>query len=153
MESFRHRCCGNEERKKDDYDQLVHDRWMAPAVRGFSPKLSWRNSTFERQPLHRHPHQKSNHHQRHPRFLASFSTALAMTGQTRISLYFSTVLVRWIETSWTTHPLLIAFSTAGDTHISFKKLGKALKLPQTAVLSLRAPEQYLSCLAPISSND
>jgi hypothetical protein len=30
---------------------------------------------------------------------------------------------------------------AGDTHISFTKLGKALKLPQTAVLSLRAPEQ------------
>lgn len=29
----------------------------------------------------------------------------------------------------------------GDTHIPFAKLGKQLKLPQTAVLALRAPEQ------------
>ena len=29
----------------------------------------------------------------------------------------------------------------GDTHIPFSKLGKSLKLPQTAILALRAPEQ------------
>ena len=114
---------------------------MAPTVRDFSPNPSWQNSTFERQPRHRPPYQKSNHHQRHPRFLASFSTALAMTEQTRICLYFSTVLVCWIETSQSVSHLLTAFSIAGDTHISFTKLGKALRLPQTAVLSLRAPEQ------------
>jgi hypothetical protein len=114
---------------------------MAHTVRDFSPNPSWRNSTFERQPRHRPRHQKSNHHQRHPRFRASFSTALVMTGQTRISLYFFTASVCWIETSQSASHLLTAFSTAGDTHISFKNLGKALKLPQTAVLSLRAPEQ------------
>ena len=31
--------------------------------------------------------------------------------------------------------------TIGDTHIPFSKLGKSLRLPQTAVLALRAPEQ------------
>ena len=30
----------------------------------------------------------------------------------------------------------------GDTHIPFSKLGKSLKLPQTAILALRAPEQW-----------
>ena len=29
----------------------------------------------------------------------------------------------------------------GDTHIPFSKLGKSLKLPQTAILALCAPEQ------------
>ena len=29
----------------------------------------------------------------------------------------------------------------GDTHIPFSKLGKTLKLPQTAILALCAPEQ------------
>ena len=31
--------------------------------------------------------------------------------------------------------------TTGDTHIPFSKLGKSLKLPQTAILALQAPEQ------------
>lgn len=30
---------------------------------------------------------------------------------------------------------------AGDTHLPFAKLGKSLKLPQTAILALRAPQQ------------
>ena len=29
----------------------------------------------------------------------------------------------------------------GDTHVPFSKLGRSLKLPQTATLALRAPEQ------------
>ncbi|KAF8802354.1 hypothetical protein BYT27DRAFT_7112696 [Phlegmacium glaucopus] len=37
--------------------------------------------------------------------------------------------------------LLILLHGLGDTHIPFSKLGKSLKLPQTAVLALRAPEQ------------
>ncbi|KAJ7594191.1 hypothetical protein C8J56DRAFT_926154 [Mycena floridula] len=37
--------------------------------------------------------------------------------------------------------LLILLHGLGDTHIPFSKLGKSLNLPQTAVLSLRAPEQ------------
>ncbi|PPQ65971.1 hypothetical protein CVT24_011188 [Panaeolus cyanescens] len=37
--------------------------------------------------------------------------------------------------------LLIMLHGLGDTHIPFSKLGKTLKLPQTAVLALRAPEQ------------
>ena len=36
------------------------------------------------------------------------------------------------------------FDFLGDTHIPFAKLGKQLKLPQTATLSLRAPEQYVA---------
>lgn len=32
--------------------------------------------------------------------------------------------------------------TVGDTHIPFAKLGRQLKLPQTATLTLRAPEKY-----------
>jgi len=37
--------------------------------------------------------------------------------------------------------LLILLHGLGDTHIPFSKLGKSLKLPQTAILALRAPEQ------------
>ncbi|KAF9530521.1 Alpha/Beta hydrolase protein, partial [Crepidotus variabilis] len=37
--------------------------------------------------------------------------------------------------------LLILLHGLGDTHVPFSKLGKSLKLPQTAVLSLRAPQQ------------
>ncbi|CAA7269901.1 unnamed protein product [Cyclocybe aegerita] len=37
--------------------------------------------------------------------------------------------------------LLILLHGLGDTHVPFSKLGKSLKLPQTAVLALRAPEQ------------
>jgi hypothetical protein len=33
------------------------------------------------------------------------------------------------------------YNLTGDTHIPFSKLSKSLKLPQTAVLALRAPEQ------------
>ena len=29
----------------------------------------------------------------------------------------------------------------GDTHLPFGKLGRSFKLPQTATLALRAPEQ------------
>ena len=67
---------------------------MAPTVRDFSPKPSWRNSTFERQPRHQPPYRKSNHHQTHPRFLAR--------GQT---LYFSTVLMCqcWSGTTFVCH--------------------------------------------------
>jgi len=36
--------------------------------------------------------------------------------------------------------LLILLHGLGDTHLPFAKLGKSLKLPQTAILSLRAPE-------------
>ena len=31
--------------------------------------------------------------------------------------------------------------STGDTHAPFAKMGRQLKLPQTAILSLRAPEQ------------
>jgi len=37
--------------------------------------------------------------------------------------------------------LLILLHGLGDTHVPFSKLGKSLKLPQTAILALRAPEQ------------
>ncbi|PPQ90309.1 hypothetical protein CVT25_007894 [Psilocybe cyanescens] len=37
--------------------------------------------------------------------------------------------------------LLILLHGLGDTEIPFSKMGKSLKLPQTAVLALRAPEQ------------
>jgi len=37
--------------------------------------------------------------------------------------------------------LLILLHGLGDTHLPFSKLGHSLKLPQTAVLALRAPEQ------------
>ncbi|KAF5376085.1 hypothetical protein D9615_007731 [Tricholomella constricta] len=37
--------------------------------------------------------------------------------------------------------LLILLHGLGDTHLPFTKLGRQLKLPQTAVLALRAPEQ------------
>ncbi|TFK19244.1 hypothetical protein FA15DRAFT_760156, partial [Coprinopsis marcescibilis] len=37
--------------------------------------------------------------------------------------------------------LLILFHGLGDTHIPFAKLGRTLKLPQTAILALRATEQ------------
>ncbi|KAK7461087.1 hypothetical protein VKT23_009016 [Stygiomarasmius scandens] len=37
--------------------------------------------------------------------------------------------------------LLILLHGLGDTHIPFSKLGRQFKLPQTAVLALRAPEQ------------
>jgi len=37
--------------------------------------------------------------------------------------------------------LLILLHGLGDTHIPFSKLGRQLKLPQTAILALRAPEQ------------
>jgi hypothetical protein len=32
----------------------------------------------------------------------------------------------------------------GDTHVPFSKLGRSFKLPQTATLALRAPEQYVT---------
>ncbi|KAK7042452.1 hypothetical protein R3P38DRAFT_2890569 [Favolaschia claudopus] len=37
--------------------------------------------------------------------------------------------------------LLILLHGLGDTHIPFSKLGRQLKLPQTAVLAIRAPDQ------------
>ncbi|THU87358.1 hypothetical protein K435DRAFT_867368 [Dendrothele bispora CBS 962.96] len=37
--------------------------------------------------------------------------------------------------------LLILLHGLGDAHIPFSKLGKQFKLPQTAVLAIRAPEQ------------
>ncbi|KAJ3868917.1 hypothetical protein EV359DRAFT_60271 [Lentinula novae-zelandiae] len=37
--------------------------------------------------------------------------------------------------------LLVLFHGLGDTHIPFAKLGRQLKLPQTATLTLRAPEK------------
>lgn len=37
--------------------------------------------------------------------------------------------------------LLILLHGLGDTHLPFTNLGRQLKLPQTAVLALRAPEQ------------
>lgn len=37
--------------------------------------------------------------------------------------------------------LLILLHGLGDTHIPFFKLGRQLKLPQTAVLAVRAPDQ------------
>ncbi|KAF8635578.1 hypothetical protein AX15_000228 [Amanita polypyramis BW_CC] len=37
--------------------------------------------------------------------------------------------------------LLIILHGLGDTHVPFAKMGRQLKLPQTAILSLRAPEQ------------
>ena len=35
-------------------------------------------------------------------------------------------------------------TTTGDTHLPFARLGRQLKLPQTATLALRAPEQCAS---------
>lgn len=40
--------------------------------------------------------------------------------------------------------LLIFFHGLGDAHIPFTKLGRSFNLPQTAILSLRAPELYVS---------
>ncbi|KAJ3985834.1 hypothetical protein F5890DRAFT_1564612 [Lentinula detonsa] len=37
--------------------------------------------------------------------------------------------------------LLVLLHGLGDTHVPFAKLGRQLKLPQTAVLALRAPEK------------
>ncbi|KAJ6613590.1 hypothetical protein B0H10DRAFT_216783 [Mycena sp. CBHHK59/15] len=37
--------------------------------------------------------------------------------------------------------ILIFLHGLGDTHVPFSKLGRQLKLPQTAVLALRAPDQ------------
>ncbi|KAK2460793.1 hypothetical protein APHAL10511_007263 [Amanita phalloides] len=37
--------------------------------------------------------------------------------------------------------ILIILHGLGDTHVPFAKMGRQLKLPQTAILSLRAPEQ------------
>ncbi|KAF8892906.1 hypothetical protein BD779DRAFT_1507669 [Infundibulicybe gibba] len=37
--------------------------------------------------------------------------------------------------------LLVLLHGLGDTHVPFSKLGRQLKLPQTAILALRAPEQ------------
>ncbi|TFY77233.1 hypothetical protein EWM64_g6778 [Hericium alpestre] len=37
--------------------------------------------------------------------------------------------------------LILLHGLAGDTHAPFSKLGRSLKLPQTATLTLRAPEQ------------
>ncbi|TFY66811.1 hypothetical protein EVG20_g4269 [Dentipellis fragilis] len=37
--------------------------------------------------------------------------------------------------------LLILLHGLGDTHVPFSKLGRSFKLPQTATLALRAPEQ------------
>jgi hypothetical protein len=34
--------------------------------------------------------------------------------------------------------------TPGDTHVPFSKLSRSFKLPQTATLALRAPEQYVT---------
>ena len=51
-------------------------------------------------------------------------------------------LVRQLPTFGSGCEKLMVFVTSpGDTHIPFSKLGKSLKLPQTAVLALRAPEQ------------
>ena len=41
--------------------------------------------------------------------------------------------------------LLILLHGLGDTHVPFANLGKQLKLPQTATLSLRAPEKSVYC--------
>ena len=37
----------------------------------------------------------------------------------------------------------IKLTTTGDTHVPFSKLSRSFKLPQTATLALRAPEQYV----------
>jgi hypothetical protein len=37
----------------------------------------------------------------------------------------------------------------GDTHVPFSKLGRSFKLPQTATLALRAPEQCVYILYPL----
>ena len=39
---------------------------------------------------------------------------------------------------------VIQSATLGDTHVPFSKLGRSFKLPQTATLSLRAPEQCVT---------
>lgn len=41
----------------------------------------------------------------------------------------------------TDHNILILLHGLGDSHVPFGKLGRSLKLPQTAVLALRATEQ------------
>ncbi|KAI9513425.1 hypothetical protein F5148DRAFT_971789 [Russula earlei] len=41
----------------------------------------------------------------------------------------------------TDEDLLVLLHGLGDTHVPFGKLGRSLKLPQTATLALRAPEQ------------
>jgi hypothetical protein len=44
-------------------------------------------------------------------------------------------------------------TTPGDTHVPFSKLSRSLKLPQTATLALRAPEQYVSHTIKLSFFD
>jgi len=43
---------------------------------------------------------------------------------------------------------VIQLTTLGDTHVPFSKLGRSFKLPQTATLALRAPEQYVTSITP-----
>jgi hypothetical protein len=45
------------------------------------------------------------------------------------------------------------YPTPGDTHVPFSKLSRSLKLPQTATLALRAPEQYVSHTIKLSFFD
>lgn len=35
----------------------------------------------------------------------------------------------------------LLWTILGDTHIPFSKLGRSLKLPQTATLAIRAPDK------------
>ena len=54
------------------------------------------------------------------------------------------ILLHGLGTTAVLYPVLKLIDNhgrSGDTHLPFAKLGKSLKLPQTAILSLRAPEQ------------
>jgi hypothetical protein len=116
----------------------------------------------------------SSHHLNHQPSLRRSVIHQAMTEQMRISSFSSTVLVRTIHflcfvdngfkkktlPHLTLHAAALFFShhamhnaytttcrdytTSGDTHIPFSKLGRSFKLPQTATLALRAPEQYVT---------
>lgn len=41
-------------------------------------------------------------------------------------------------------PVTLLLLPPGDTHVPFSKLSRSFKLPQTATLALRAPEQYVT---------
>lgn len=58
-------------------------------------------------------------------------------GKLRISFFFFFFLDS--DSEW--NLFLFEKIIIGDTHIPFGRLGKQLKLPQTAILAIRAPEQ------------
>jgi hypothetical protein len=116
----------------------------------------------------------SSHHLNHQPSLRRSAIRQAMTEPMRISSFSCTVLVRTalflsMNEAETNPPISHAadaityipvpcravtyYTTAGDTHVPFSKLSRSFKLPQTATLALRAPEQYVNHTIKLSFFD